>query len=122
MVSRVPAATPFDSGVPAVEDVSPGVIPVFGDCVQLQDKAGPYALSRRGAEHRACRSGGRYRENRPAFPQFVVGWVRYFSNQAMMFSTFEINWLGRRPMKCGAPGSRTTAVSIPWNLRAWKSW
>ena len=67
MVSRVPAATPFDSGVPAVEDVSPGVIPALGDFVQLQDKTGALRPipSRSGAPRVPVWRP--LRENRPAF-------------------------------------------------------
>ena len=97
-VAGVPAVTLPNSGLPAVADVSPGVIPAFGDCVQLQDETGSYARARRGAEHRACRSGGRYRENRPAFqagasPGLVSSALR---------RNHSSTW-GLRRAQCGAP-------------------
>ncbi len=55
VVAGVPAATPFDSGLPGVADVSPDVVLTFGDRVQVQDKTVGYATAI--AERSTARAG-----------------------------------------------------------------
>ena len=62
--------------------------------------AGGGGLRRSAALHAAGAGlkGSTGRTGRRSQGQFVVGCVRYLSNQATMLAIFAINWLGRRLM------------------------